>query len=328
MNRAEAKLDREEKAKVRTESEKQRQEADKRTNESIEKSIALYQKALEEDPNYAEAYAEIANSTFLQTYYGSADPTLAAEKTKSYLSKAEDIDNRISRVYTVKGLLYNHTKKFDKAKEAFEKAIALSPNDITARHQYATYFYYINEYEKQLEQTKIAYRLDPMSFATASSYFNALTYSEKYNEAEKLLQKIEKQYSERDRFSINRLYMRLYMAKPDYKKAINPLAELAKEDKAYYRFLGYSYAQMGDTANAYRIIDSIKAIAPHRMQNHRIAVVFSGLQDRDSVFFYLDTTRNKSQLFNNSRITYFDNLKSDERYEALLKLHGITDSVK
>ncbi|WP_350288084.1 adenylate/guanylate cyclase domain-containing protein [uncultured Croceitalea sp.] len=301
-----------------------RQEADKRTNESIEKSIELYQRALEEDPNYAEAYAEIANSTFLQTYYGAANPSEASIKTKEYLLKAEELDNRISRVYTVKGLLYNHTKKFNQAKAAFEKAILLSPNDVTARHQYATFFYYTNQYEKQLEQTKIAYKLDPFSFATASSYFSALTYTKRYEEAEKLLEQIEEKYTEYDRFSINRLYMRLYMAKPDYEKAIEPLTELANNDKAYYRFLGYSYAQLGDTLNAYKIIDSIKAIPPHRMKNHRIAVVFAGLRQTDSTLFYLDTLRNKSKLFDNPRLAYFDYLKTDAKYSRLLKAHGIT----
>lgn len=300
-----------------------RQEADKRNTESIAKSIELYEKAIAIDSNYAEAYAEIANSIFLQTYYGNADPQKAKERSQYYLEKAEAINTNISRVYTVKGLLYNHSGEFDKAKDAFEKAIALSPNDVTARHQYATYFYYIKNYEAQLDQTKIAYGLDPLSFATASSYFTALTANDKYEEAEKLIEDIVANNTETDPFIINRLYMRLYMASPDYKKAIEPVLYLAKQDPSYYRFLGYSYGQLGDTSGAYRIIDSIKKLDKTRLLNHRVAVVFAGLSTNDSVFYYLDTARNKSMLFNSSSLYYFNDVKKDPRYKKLLESHGI-----
>ena len=302
---------------------KGRQEADKRNTESIAQSIEFYEKAIAIDSNYAEAYAEIANSIFLQTYYGNADPQKATERSQFYLDKAEALNNNISRVHTVKGLLYNHSKEFNKAKVAFEKAIALSPNDVTARHQYATYFFYIEEYDKQLEQTEIAYSLDPLSFATASSYFSALTTNNKYEEAEKLIKDIVANNTESDPFIINRLYMRLYMASPDYKKAIEPLKYLAKQDPSYYRILGYSYGQLGDTVSAYRTIDSIKKLDKTRLLNHRVAVVFASLNKNDSVFYYLDTARNKSQLFNNSRLYYFDDVKKDSRYKKLLESHGI-----
>ena len=300
-----------------------RKEADKRTPESISKSIEFYQKAIDLDPNYAEAYAEIANSIFLQTYYGNTDPDAARSKAESYLDEAEKLNNNISRVYTVKGLLYNYSKRYDKAKQAFERAIILSPNDVTARHQYATFFYYIEDYGKQLEQAEIAYKLDPLSFATASNLFTAYTATEKYDEAEKLIDDIVTNNKESDPFVINRLYMRLYMGKPDYAKAIEPLKFLAKEDVNYLRFLGYSYAQIGDTVNAYKVINGIKALPPHRMQSHRIAVVFAGLSENDSVFYYLDTVRNKSDFFNSNRLYYFDEAKKDPRYQELLNAHNI-----
>ena len=300
-----------------------KQEADKRTKESIEKSVEFYKQAIEIDPKYAESYAEIANSIFLQTYYGNADPVKAHDKAKFYLDKAEKINDKISRIYTVRGLLYNYSNDFEKAKSAFEKAVELSPNDVTARHQYSTFFYYVGDYQNQLKQAKIAYKLDPLSFATASNLFSAYTSNELYREAEKLIDDIVKNNKESDPFVINRLYMRLYMAEPDYKKAIEPLKYLSKEDPNYLRILGYSYGQLGDTVNAYNVIDKIKKMTPHRMQNHRIAVVFAGLNENDSVFYYLDTIRNKSDLFNSDRLYYFDDIKKDSRYKKLLEAHNI-----
>ncbi|WP_162558650.1 adenylate/guanylate cyclase domain-containing protein [Robertkochia solimangrovi] len=304
---------------------KGRNEADKRTRESIAKSIEYYEKAIAIDTNYAEAYAEIANSTFLQTYYGGADPEEATEKAEIYLRKAEKLNNKLTRIYTVKGLLLNHQKQYEAAKEAFEKAISLSPNDVTARYQYATFFYYTDQYERQLEQAEIAYKLDPLSFAAATNYFSALIFNAKYKDAEDLIGKIENEYEEADRFTMNRLYMRLYMSKPDYKKAIPVLTELAEDDPAYFRFLGYSYGQTGDTLSALKTIKEIKAKDGSRLENHRIAVVFAGIELNDSVYYYLDTTRNKTTLFNDDHLYFFNYLKGTERYNQLLKEHGISE---
>lgn len=304
---------------------KGKQEADKRTKESIEKSIDYYNQALALDPNYAEAYAEIANSTFLMSYYANADPEETSKRAKEFLEKAEKINDRIARIYTVKGLLFNHEKNYPEAEKAFEKAIFLSPNDITARHQYATYFYYTEQFERQLEQTKIAYSLDPLSFATASSYFNALVTNGLFEEAEKMIEHISETYDESDPFIINRLYMRLYMSKPDYKKAIKPLRELVAKDQNYLRFLGYSYGKIGDTAGAYRVIDSIRQLPFGRMTNHRIAVVFAGMDVKDSVFYYLDSARNKSNFFDHHSLYYFDSIKKDPRYNGLLKQHELLE---
>lgn len=85
----------------------------------------------------------------------------------------------------------------------------------------------------------------------------------------------------------------------------------------------YSYAQIGDTVNAYKVIKAIKDLPPYRLQSHRIAVVFAGLNENDSVFYYLDTIRNKSDFFNNNHLYYFDDVKKDPRYQELLKVHNI-----
>ena len=115
------------------------------------------------------------------------------------------------------------------------------------------------------------------------------------------------------------------LSKPDYKKAIKPLQELVAKDQNYLRILGYSYGQIGDTAAAYRVIDSIRQLPFGRMTNHRIAVVFAGMDIKDSVFYYLDSARNKSNFFDHHTLYYFDSIKKDPRYNNLLKQHKLLE---
>jgi tetratricopeptide (TPR) repeat protein len=304
-----------------------RREADKRNAESIAKSIELYEKAIELDPDYAEAYAEIANSIYLGTYYSGRDPKEAATLATEYLERAEAINNKISRIYTVKGLIYNIEKKYEEAEKAFETAIQLSPNDLTARHQYSTYFYYTNQPEKQLEQAKIAYKLDPLSFATANSYFTALIANYKYEEAERLMQQIERSSTENNKFVINRSYFRLYMDMKDYKKAIKPLKMLVKEQPVYNRFLGYCYGQLGDTLNAYKAIETIRREGQKHEINYMTSVVFAGLKQKDSIIYYLDPSRNdQTRMLKRELDDFFAFLKDDPEFNNILKAHGLEDN--
>lgn len=303
---------------------KGRNEADKRNKESLAKSILLYKEAIALDPNYAAAYAEIANSIYLETYYSNRDPVEASQLATDYLEKAEKINDKVSRIYSVRGLINNIEGNHEAADIAFKKAIKLSPNDLTARNQYSTYFFYTGQYKKQLEQAEIAYRLDPLSFPTANSYFNALTANEEFDRAEALLDKIQSRDDDSNQFVIDRDYFRLFMGQKKFKKAIPYLEKIVKKENVFNRFLGYCYVKTGDTLKALNIIDSIRKNAKPREKSHQLAVVFAGLKMTDSVLFYLDTIRHKqTRTLRREHTDFFDYLKNNEQYQAILKSHGI-----
>jgi len=300
-----------------------RKEADKRNKKSIATSIKLYKLAIALDPNYAEAYAEIANSTYLETYYSGRDHIEASKTANEYLDKAEAITDKVSRIYSVRGLIYNIEGKREQAKTAFKKAISLAPNDVTARHQFSTFYFYTRQFKKQLEQAEIAYRLDPLSFATGNSYFTALTLNQKYDDAEKLMKEIERNDIDNNEFVIHRSYFRLYVDKRDFKSAIPHLKEIVNQQPVFDRFLGYCYAKVGDTLNARKTIATIRKRANEDFKSQQLAVVFAGLQETDSVLYHLDTLRNKqSPTLLRERTEFFEYLQEDPRFIELMKAHG------
>ncbi len=180
-----------------------------------------------------------------------------------------------------------------------------------------------------MEQAEIAYKLDPLSFVTANSYFTALVENFKFDEAENLMKTIEKRSDSNNKFVIDRAFFRLYTAKKDYASAIPHLEKLANEEYAFYRFLGFSYGKVGDTVNAYKLIGKVRKldIDDKDGKNHIIAMTYAGLKETDSVFYYLDTTRNKrSNLFYRERTAFFGFIKNDPRYPELLKSHGFDNN--
>lgn len=301
-----------------------RNEADKRNSESIAQSITLYREAIALDPNYAQAYAEIANSIFLETYYSNRNPEEASQLSYEYLKKAENINDKVSRIYSVRGFIYNIEGKRELADKAFKRAIELSPNDVTAQHQYAIFFYYGRQYKEQLVHAKIAYVLDPLSFARANGYATALAFNHRYEESEQLMKRVEELGNENNAFVINRSYFRLYLDQRKYKEAIKPLKEMVKKQPVFNRFLGFCYARIGDSINAYKTIDDIRKHNKKSEISHQLAVVYAGLKKRDSVLFYLDTIRNKQTPTIRREVSeFFEFLKDDENFKAVLKSHGI-----
>ena len=184
-------------------------------------------------------------------------------------------------------------------------------------------------YEEQLEQAKIAYSLDPLSFATANSYFTALTANRRYEEAEKLMKKVEQMSEDNNRLVINRSYFRLYSDQKAYNKMIPYLKEIVKTQNVFNRFLGHAYVQVGDTLSAYRIIDSIHKNGHPYEKSQQLAVVYSALKRTDSVLYYLDTIRNKqSRTFGREYKTYFGYLLKDPRFIKILDDHGLNKQKK
>ena len=306
-----------------------RKEADKRTPESLSKSIDLYEQAIAIDSSYAEAYAEIGHSIYLQTYYSGRYHIEAAETAHKYLDKAEEISPNVARIYSVRGMILNIEGKTDLARSSFSKALTLSPNDLTARYQFANMHYYTKEYDKQLEQAEMAYRLDPLSFTSANAYFTALLTNKKYNEAELLIKKIDEEGIENNRAAINRSYFRLYMDLRNYEKAIYHAEKVIDEFSIYNRFLGYCYAKIGNTDGAYKMLEDVKVRTPDIYKSHQKAVIYAGLKLRDSVFHYLDTSRNKmTSLFMMDRPTFFEEFEGDPKFIELLKAHGLPEEME
>jgi adenylate cyclase len=95
----------------------------------------MFEKAVELDPNYARAYAGLADcDSFLRTHYGedvSVDQLLATTE------KALGLDDTLAEAHASRGLALAAAKRYEEARSEFERAIALDPNSFEAHYFYA-----------------------------------------------------------------------------------------------------------------------------------------------------------------------------------------------
>jgi TolB-like protein len=112
----------------------------KRTEEQINQGIGYFEKAVGLDPNFALAYAGLADSYALLNFYGSVKQAEAFPKAKAAAEKALAIDDTLAETHTTLAYVkYTYEWDWEGAEREFNRAIELDPNYSTARHWYSEY---------------------------------------------------------------------------------------------------------------------------------------------------------------------------------------------
>lgn len=137
--------------------------AEERTSDSLDEAVSWLQKAINLDPTYADAYASLAMAYVLQNNYGNLTQEQMNNKAMPLVQRALRIDDRLAEAHTVLADLRSQQGDVGGAETAFERAIALNPSSVLARHWYGIMLLNEGRYAEALVQHKHAQQLDPMS---------------------------------------------------------------------------------------------------------------------------------------------------------------------
>ncbi len=157
------------------------------------RTIGLYQDAIALDPEFAEAYAGLAQIAFRVWRWDTTNvmPNPVARKLAyESASKVLLIDPENPRAYTVLAMLQVTDGRHDVALESASKAVSLDPNNAAAYTSLATVLVWAGRHAEALEAMETALRLDPKPPA----YFHgdlgvALFFNRRYDEAIEHLEK-------------------------------------------------------------------------------------------------------------------------------------------
>ena len=154
-----------------------------RTPDGVKKGLDYFEQAVQKDPNYALAYAGIADSyavgggTYLNLTAMESRP-----KAREAALKALSLDDSLAEAHTTLADNYLYYDfDFAKADAEFRKAIALNPNYPTAHQWYVECLYSTGRFAEAIAEAKRALELDPNSVAINSSLAEAYFYSRKYD---------------------------------------------------------------------------------------------------------------------------------------------------
>ena len=155
----------------------------KRTLPAIEKSIQLFQQALEKDPNSALAYAGLSESYAMLSLYGGALPREAFPKARETALKALELDGTLAEGHAALGyaLLY-YDWDWSAAERELKRAIELKPGYAVVHHWYAEYLSAMRRHDQAIAEITRAQELDPgsplMRAIGGALYIDAHRYDE------------------------------------------------------------------------------------------------------------------------------------------------------
>jgi eukaryotic-like serine/threonine-protein kinase len=136
----------------------------KRDAAGLYKAIELFNQAIEIDPQYAPAYAGLADCYNLLDIWAGLPTKETFPRAKAAAQKALAIDDQLAEAHT--SLAYAiHTYEWDwaAAEQDYKRAIALNPNYATARQWYAEFLTATGRFDEAEAQGRKALELDPMS---------------------------------------------------------------------------------------------------------------------------------------------------------------------
>jgi TolB-like protein/Tfp pilus assembly protein PilF len=140
-----------------------------RPKEGWEKAIPLFEQAIEQDPEFALAYANIAISYYLlETAQAEKQYT---EKINIYADKALLYDSESAESLVAKAFYYVQTKEYQLALPQYKKALEYNPNSSLAVQMLADfYFRLIPDTDKHLEYALEGVQLNVASDSITQSY--------------------------------------------------------------------------------------------------------------------------------------------------------------
>jgi len=156
----------------------------KRGGENLRQGIAFYEQAIALDPNYALAYAGLAEAYVVLPFYTATAPSEAFPKAKIAALKALQLNDKLAEAHTgfARVLWYD----FDMlgSISEFQRAIALNPNYATAHQWYGRApLAALGRFDEAIAEGKRAIELDPLSPIINADLGYTMINARRYDEA-------------------------------------------------------------------------------------------------------------------------------------------------
>ena len=173
---------------------KGRYQLNKRTEEDFKRGIELFRQAVEQDPNYALAYAGLADAYNQMGAWTTLPPSESFPKAKAAAERALRLDDTLAEAHTALAFAkFQYEWDFAGAEREYQQAISLNPNYATARelHGYQMYLASPHRFNDAMQELNTAHGLDPLSLSVKQNMAALLYFERKYDEAIELIKETQ-----------------------------------------------------------------------------------------------------------------------------------------
>jgi serine/threonine protein kinase/tetratricopeptide (TPR) repeat protein len=158
--------------------------ATRRTAEGLRQAIERFERAVERDPRFALAYAEMADCYALLNWYVEPPPAGAWRQAKAAALKAVEADGALAEGHASLGfVLLNYERDFTGAEVEFRRAVELKPDIVVARRWHAFNLSVMGRHDEAVTEIERAQALAPTSPVVATAVANVLFLARRYDDA-------------------------------------------------------------------------------------------------------------------------------------------------
>jgi tetratricopeptide (TPR) repeat protein len=296
----------------------------KRTDAALKESVNYFQQAIAKDPNYALAYAGLADSYNIIGNYNMQPPNEVFPLAKTAARKALELDSSLAEAHaSLAYILGSYDWNWQEAEKEYKRAIELKPDYATAHQWYALDLTSVGKMDEALAEIKRAQELDPASLIIAANvgwvyYFN--------RQADPAIERCQQTLQLEPKFTPAHLILAMaYQLKGKYPEAINEArlaTEISGNNSLMLAELGHSYALAGQQDEARKVLAQLKEQSGQQfISPYDIARIYVALGDKDTAFEMLNkAVQERPTLFMLVKADpAFDPLRNDARFTALLK---------
>jgi TolB-like protein/DNA-binding winged helix-turn-helix (wHTH) protein/Flp pilus assembly protein TadD len=296
----------------------------KRDEDSLRKSIDYFQQAIQHSPNYALAYAGLAEAYVVRPDVAPQEQYSAA---KSAARRALEIDDDLAEAHNaLAASLFWYDWDWAGAEREFQRALALNPNYAQA-HQWYGQFQKAMGRKNWPDEVKRAGELDPLSLVNAGGGW--YIESGQYDLALELTRKRLELYH--NAAVLYAALGRVYARKQMYQEAITNTQKsvtLSGGEPRFLSALGYTYAIAGKRNEALGILRQLTLLSKSRyVSPFEIASIYAGLDQKDLAFKWLQKAVAEHSpdvvFLKTTTLQEMDSLRSDPRYAGLERHVGL-----
>jgi tetratricopeptide (TPR) repeat protein len=288
------------------------------------KASAYLQEATDKDPNYAPAYAALANAYSWLGEAGWLPYSEAFPKQKAAAVKAIEIDDALPEGHAeLASAAMNISWDWATCERELKRALELNPNSASTHAAHGFYLARMGRLPEAIEEVKRDLELDPVSSRSFMNTGFAYYFARQYDDA---LAQIQRAYSlEPNPPEFLFPFGVIYAEKGMYREAIGEFQKLGDQPHALGH-MGNAYARMGRAAEAREMISKLEEhVQKDGLGRYEIALVYAGLGEKDAAFAWLE----KSFAARDKGLTYLkidpclDPLRSDQRFQDLIRRVGL-----
>src|SRR6266496_6629682 len=301
----------------------------RRTEQNLRKAIKFFEGAIQADPNYAQAYAGLADcyNQLGTAMIGVLPPSEARRTAETAARKALEIDNDVAEAHAALGYVNYFNWNWTTAEEEFKRAIELNPNYASAHSQYAHYLVCRGRVDQALAEINRAQELDPLSLSLSSRRGFILTNARRYEDAREQLRRV---------IAIDPNYYEAHwvlalncFANKQVDEGINEAEKsvaVSGRAPAALGVLGLAYGLGGQKRKANDVLNELLQLQQKRyVTPMAFTYVYIGLGNKDQAFAWLE----KAYQERSNPIAFFkvsptvDPLRADPRFVDLLRRTGL-----